>query len=80
MIWLLDNGHGDNTAGKRSPEFNFGQLFEYEFTRDIVDRIHKSMGNSYVIVPELYDVSLDERVRRVNSIYSKYKKIKIYHR
>ena len=37
---LLDNGHGQETPGKRSPVWADGsQLFEYEFNRDIVRRI-----------------------------------------
>ncbi len=37
---LLDNGHGIDTPGKRSPVFADGtQLFEYEFNRDIVSKI-----------------------------------------
>lgn len=34
---LLDNGHGYDTPGKRSPIWPDGsQLFEWEFNRDIV--------------------------------------------
>lgn len=37
---LLDNGHGNETPGKRSPVWPDGsQLFEYEFNRAIVHRI-----------------------------------------
>lgn len=37
---LLDNGHGYDTPGKRSPIWPDGsQLFEWEFNRDIVSRI-----------------------------------------
>ena len=39
-IVILDNGHGEETAGKRSPVWGDGsQLFEWEFNRDIVRRI-----------------------------------------
>ena len=35
-IVILDNGHGEETAGKRSPVWGDGsQLFEWEFNRDI---------------------------------------------
>ena len=76
MKILLDNGHGNNTAGKRSPVWSDGkQLFEHEFNRDVVSRIHaglKELGIlSELLVPELYDVSLVERVKRVNSIAKK---------
>ena len=30
---LLDNGHGENTPGKKSPD---GSLKEYAYARDIV--------------------------------------------
>ena len=37
---ILDNGHGKETSGKRSPIWSDGsQLFEWEFNRDIVQRI-----------------------------------------
>lgn len=74
LVPILDNGHGKNTAGKRSPVWKDGtQLFEYEFTRDIVRRIGEKLtaaGVKYrVLVPEVIDISLGERVRRANRIY-----------
>lgn len=73
MLILLDNGHGIDTAGKRSPKFSDGsQLFEYEFNRDIVKRIHKKLADyklqSVIIVPEENDVSLQTRCARVNNL------------
>ena len=70
-IVLLDNGHGKETAGKRSPVWSDGsQLFEWEFNRDIVRRIVEKLqadGIPYrVLVPEENDVSLTERARRAN--------------
>ena len=36
MKVLLDNGHGENTPGKRSPKWSDGsQLFEWEYAREI---------------------------------------------
>lgn len=72
-IVLLDNGHGKETAGKRSPVWSDGsQLFEWEFNRDIVRRITKKLeadGIPYrVLVPEETDISLTERARRANEI------------
>lgn len=65
-IWI-DNGHGSNTAGKRSPD---GLFREYAYTREIAAKVVfrlKKMGyDAELLVPELYDVSLDERVHRVN--------------
>ena len=71
---ILDNGHGNNTPGKRSPKWEDGtQLFEYEFNRDIVKRIAamltKDKVNTIILVPESNDVSLQERCNRANRIY-----------
>ena len=71
---ILDNGHGNNTPGKRSPKWEDGtQLFEYEFNRDIVKRIAAMLAkdkiNVIILVPESNDVSLQERCNRANRIY-----------
>lgn len=71
---ILDNGHGNNTPGKRSPKWEDGtQLFEYEFNRDIVKRIAAMLAkdkiNTIILVPESNDVSLQERCNRANRIY-----------
>lgn len=55
---ILDNGHGIDTPGKRSPVWSDGtQLFEYEFTRDIVGKISEWLkfgGISHcILVPEV---------------------------
>ena len=69
MIILIDNGHGAETPGKCSPD---GRLREYAWTREIARRVCdklKSLGyDAGLLVPELNDVSLRERVRRVNSV------------
>lgn len=77
MQIILDNGHGCNTPGKRSPKWKDGsELLEYKFNRDIVKLIKdglKSNGvESIVLVPELTDVSLFNRVTRVNDLCVKY--------
>ena len=74
-IILLDNGHGSDTPGKRSPIWSDGsQLFEYEFNRDIVKRIKqgldKALIQSIVLVPELHDIPLSERCKRANKFPS----------
>lgn len=74
---LLDNGHGQNTPGKRSPIWGDGsQLFEWEFNRDIVRRIAaklKAEGVKFeILVPEETDVSLQERCRRANEYQQMY--------
>ncbi|WP_010664939.1 N-acetylmuramoyl-L-alanine amidase [Marinilabilia salmonicolor] len=74
MKVIIDNGHGVDTHGKRSPKWADGsQLFEWEFNRDIAKRLAKALKSkgveSVLIVPEQTDVELSERVRRVNEIY-----------
>jgi len=76
---ILDNGHGENTPGKRSPVWDDGsQLFEYEFNRDIVLRIYQQLFElnipCIILVPELNDISLTERCKRVNKIYDETEK------
>lgn len=70
MLVLLDNGHGVDTKGKRSPD---GRLKEYKYTREIVQRIHCELGkkgiNSIILVPEEKDISLTERCNRANKYY-----------
>ncbi len=64
---LLDNGHGIDTPGKRSPVWSDGtRLFEYEFNRDIVRRIKEQLPECIILVPEVTDISLQERCRRAN--------------
>jgi N-acetylmuramoyl-L-alanine amidase len=69
MKILIDNGHGENTPGKRSPD---GKFREYLYTREIAERVVmklKSLGyDAEQIVREYIDVPLKERVRRVNDI------------
>lgn len=69
----MDNGHGNNTTGKRSPD---GTLLEYQYTREIAKNVYnvlKSLGyNVELLVPEIYDVPLSERVRRVNQYCNDY--------
>lgn len=70
MKILIDNGHGSDTAGKRSPD---GKLREYAYVREIALRVENSLRNKGYdverIVPEEKDVPLSERVARANKIY-----------
>jgi len=71
--WILDNGHGIDTHGKRSPLYDGDkQLLEYEFNRDIVRRIIKLLNEKKIkfinLVPEVEDIKLSERVKRANEI------------
>lgn len=68
MKILIDNGHGENTAGKRSPD---GRLREYRYCREIAEEVVrqlKSQGyDAEQIVTENADISLGERCNRVNA-------------
>lgn len=67
MKVLIDNGHGANTLGKRSPD---GRLIEYAYAREIAGRVvfelRKKGIDAEQIVKEEVDVPLSERCRRVN--------------
>lgn len=67
MKVLIDNGHGSNTPGKRSPD---GRLREYAYTREIASRLEMDLRKNGIdterIVKEEIDVPLAERCRRAN--------------
>ena len=69
MKILIDNGHGVETKGKRSPD---GSLREYSYTREIARRIVQALTaegfDAERIVTEEEDISLKERCRRVNAV------------
>jgi N-acetylmuramoyl-L-alanine amidase len=78
---LIDNGHGNNTSGKRSP---YSQnkvspnisFYEYKWNREIAKPIVdglKEMGyNADLLVTEDIDISLTERAYRVNKVCAEY--------
>ena len=70
MKVLIDNGHGENTPGKRSPD---GRLREWAYTREIADLVVAGLRKKGIdaerIVKEDSDVPLSERCRRTNNIY-----------
>lgn len=70
MKILIDNGHGENTPGKCSPD---GKLKEWAYTREIADRIvtelRKRGYDAERIVKEMVDIPLSVRCQRVNNIY-----------
>lgn len=72
MKILIDNGHGVNTSGKKSPD---KQLLEYKYNREIAIKLVAELkANGYDaerIVTEETDISLGERCRRVNAICNK---------
>ena len=71
MKILIDNGHGRETAGKRSPD---GRLLEWSYTREIARRVNDELQRrghySSLLVPEDEDIPLSERCRRVNRVCS----------
>lgn len=70
MRVLIDNAHGVDTKGKRSPN---NLLQEWECTRQIAKMIFEQLTNDgiecYLLVTEDIDVSLTERVKRANKHY-----------
>jgi N-acetylmuramoyl-L-alanine amidase len=66
---LIDNGHGENTPGKCSPD---KRLREYAYVREIARRVEKCLRckgyEAQRIVEEETDVPLSERCKRVNDI------------
>lgn len=75
MKILIDNGHGENTPGKRSPD---GRLQEWAYTREIADMVvfglRKHGIDAERIVKENIDVPLSERCKRANNIYRETRK------
>ena len=69
MKIMIDNGHGDNTPGKCSPD---GRLREYAWSRECAKRLvaalKKKGYDAELITPEASDVKLQTRVSRVNNI------------
>ena len=70
MKVLIDNGHGENTPGKCSPD---KRLMEWAYTREIADMVVSGLRKQGIaaerIVKENTDVPLSERCRRANEIY-----------
>ena len=68
MLILIDNGHGLDTPGKRSPD---GKFLEATYTREIARRFVADLidrdYNAQLLVPETEDIPLSERVRRINA-------------
>ncbi len=68
MLILIDNGHGLDTPGKRSPDSKF---LEATYTREIARRVVADLidrdYNAQLLVPETEDIPLSERVRRINA-------------
>ena len=70
---LIDNGHGIETPGKRSPD---GRLLEYAWAREVasmvVDELKSYGFDADLLTPEIKDIPLSERVNRANRYCSLY--------
>lgn len=68
MVILIDNGHGEETPGKRSPD---GRLMEWKWARTLARRIAYGLisrgADAHLLVPESADVPLRQRVARANA-------------
>ena len=73
IIPIIDNGHGWDTAGKRSPD---GSLLEYKWNREVARRVAERLEaedyDAVLLVPEEKDIALTTRVKRVNMLCAKY--------
>ena len=71
MKILIDNGHGLNTPGKRSPD---GTFLEASYNREIANKIVIDLidrgYDAQLLVPEDHDIPLSERAKRVNIVCS----------
>ena len=87
-VVILDNGHGGmingvyQTAGKRSPNWEKGVLYEGVFNRLIIDKVANELERLcipyIVLVPELEDISLATRIERINKYYAKNKNVWLF--
>jgi N-acetylmuramoyl-L-alanine amidase len=87
-VVILDNGHGGmingvyQTAGKRSPNWEKGVLYEGVFNRLIIDKVADELERLcipyIVLVPELEDISLATRIERINKYYAKNKNVWLF--
>lgn len=78
MKILIDNGHGENTPGKCSPD---GKFREYRYAREIaVEVVKKLRAEGYdaeLLVPEDTDISLTTRAKRANAFCDKFGAINV---
>lgn len=68
MKILIDNGHGLNTSGKRSPDEKFIEaIYTRQLARRIVADLQDRGYDAELLTPEDDDTPLSERVKRVNA-------------
>ena len=72
-VILLDNGHGENTLGKCSPDRS---LLEWKYTRRLAKKIQEKLVakgySAHILTPEDHDVALGERCKRVNKFVAEH--------
>ena len=74
---LIDNGHGINTFGKKSPLLPNGkQLFEWEYSRALANKLIPLLEVNGIkavkLVPEDKDIPLVDRTKRANKYKSEH--------
>jgi N-acetylmuramoyl-L-alanine amidase len=75
VLVILDDGHGMDTPGKRTPPMpGTGKAVkENEFNRPVVDLIQEQLESAGIMVlqtaPEVHDVSLSDRSTRANQVH-----------
>lgn len=68
MKIFIDNVHGSDTAGKRSPDWRFLEhKFNYIFATGLVSALPSREFDAELLVPEENDITLAERCSRVNA-------------
>lgn len=69
LMVILDDGHGINTPGKRSPD---GTLLENEFNSDVLmkvsEKLCKYKVTHTILCPEDKDIKLPVRIKREHDI------------
>jgi N-acetylmuramoyl-L-alanine amidase len=80
FLWCLDNGHGIKQKGKHSPPIDNYRFKEYEFNRDVVQRIARKLsvlGIPYEEIMPTVNVgsALATRVHNVHKIKTDKQKI-----
>lgn len=76
LVVCLDNGHGEDTPGKRSPYALSGKepalyFREYSWTREIAKRLKEALEKNgvevYLVCPETKSIPLTTRYKRANN-------------
>lgn len=74
LLVLIDNGHGVETKGKRSPD---NRLMEWKWNREMAQLLYRRLNDigiaAHLLVTEEADVSLGNRCLRANTIAKNFK-------